>query len=96
MSSLTDSIRSGDGGIAASGSDGEGDLGLLRDEDGKSDGDGKDDDGKSGSGGEDNDGSDLILRIRYDDKQNEYPGTWCSSRKRHGTRCGHSDVTIKD
>nr|GEU70516.1 UBN2 domain-containing protein [Tanacetum cinerariifolium] len=35
------------------GSDGECDLDLLRDEDGKSDGDGEDDDGKSGSGGED-------------------------------------------
>ncbi|GJQ98375.1 hypothetical protein Tco_0009514 [Tanacetum coccineum] len=37
-------------------SDGEGDLDLLRDEDGKSYDDGEDDDGKSDSGGEDDDG----------------------------------------
>nr|GEX29537.1 hypothetical protein [Tanacetum cinerariifolium] len=45
---------SGDGDFDG-GSDGEGDLDLLRDEDGKSDGNGEDDDDKSGSGGEDDD-----------------------------------------
>nr|GEW97117.1 hypothetical protein [Tanacetum cinerariifolium] len=33
--------------------------------------------------------------IGYDDKRNEYSGMWCSSRKRCGTRYGHSAVTIK-
>nr|GEW52418.1 reverse transcriptase domain-containing protein [Tanacetum cinerariifolium] len=62
MPSLTDSICSGGGdGDTDDGIDGDGDLDLLQDEDGKSDGDGKDDDGedddgKSGSGGEDYDG----------------------------------------
>ncbi|GJX76996.1 hypothetical protein Tco_0323807 [Tanacetum coccineum] len=55
MSSLTDSICSGGGGTAADGGDGEGDLDLLQDEDGKSDGGGEDDDVKS-DGGDDNDG----------------------------------------
>ncbi|GJY05113.1 hypothetical protein Tco_0371053 [Tanacetum coccineum] len=63
MSSLTDSICSGGGGTAVGGgdgdtddgSDGESDLDLLRDEDGKSDGGGEDDDVKS-NGGDDNDG----------------------------------------
>ncbi|GKB61758.1 hypothetical protein Tco_0917944 [Tanacetum coccineum] len=53
MSSPIDSICSGggtDGGV-----DGEGDLDLLRDEDGKSDGGGEYDDVKS-DGGDDNDG----------------------------------------
>ncbi|GKF09984.1 hypothetical protein Tco_0044208 [Tanacetum coccineum] len=62
MSSPIDSISSG-GGTAISGgegdtndgSDGEGDLDLLRDEDGKSNGGGEDDDVKS-DGGDDNDG----------------------------------------
>ncbi|GJR88588.1 hypothetical protein Tco_0212599 [Tanacetum coccineum] len=59
MSSSTNSMCSGGGGATGGGdggSDGEGDLDLLRDEDGKSEGDGEDDDGKSGSGGEDDDG----------------------------------------
>ncbi|GJV03322.1 hypothetical protein Tco_1336891 [Tanacetum coccineum] len=64
MSSSTDTICYASGGTAAgggdgdtySGSDGEGDLKLLQDKDGKSDGDGEDDDGKSVSGGEDDDG----------------------------------------
>ncbi|GKF53223.1 hypothetical protein Tco_0160133 [Tanacetum coccineum] len=46
---------SGDGDTDGDGGSG-GDLGLLRDEDGKSDGDGEDDDGKSDSGGKDDDG----------------------------------------
>ncbi|GJZ82318.1 hypothetical protein Tco_0647491, partial [Tanacetum coccineum] len=45
-----------------SGGDGEGDLDLLRDEDGKSDGDGEDDDGKS-DGGEDDDGAGLMGKV---------------------------------
>ncbi|GJV23761.1 hypothetical protein Tco_1376456 [Tanacetum coccineum] len=61
--SLIDSICSGGGGTTAGdgdgdtndGSDGEGNLDLLQDEDGKSDGGGKDDDVKS-DGGDDNDG----------------------------------------
>ncbi|GJQ92204.1 hypothetical protein Tco_0003343 [Tanacetum coccineum] len=59
ISSPTNSICSGGGGSGGSGSgdggsDDEGDLDLLRDMDGKSDG-GEDDDGKS-DGGEDDDG----------------------------------------
>ncbi|GJT36863.1 hypothetical protein Tco_0936728 [Tanacetum coccineum] len=63
MSSLIDSICSGggtDGGV-----DGEGDLDLLRDEDGKSDGCGEYDDVKS-DGGDDNDGisdGDLLSQL---------------------------------
>ncbi|GKF77546.1 hypothetical protein Tco_0230016 [Tanacetum coccineum] len=55
MSFPTDSICSGGGGTAVSGGDGEGNLDLLPDTDGKSDGGGEDDDGKS-DGGDDNDG----------------------------------------
>ncbi|GJX20322.1 putative reverse transcriptase domain-containing protein [Tanacetum coccineum] len=63
MLSPTDSICSGDSGTAIGGGDGggtavgggEGDLDLLRDEDGKSDGDGEVNDIKS-DGGDDNDG----------------------------------------
>ncbi|GJW10760.1 zf-CCHC domain-containing protein [Tanacetum coccineum] len=63
MSSPTDSIYYGGGGTTVGGgdgdtddgSDGEGDLDLLRDKDGKSDGGGEDDDVKS-DGGDDNDG----------------------------------------
>ncbi|GJX65927.1 hypothetical protein Tco_0300270, partial [Tanacetum coccineum] len=74
MSSPTDSIRSRGGGggssttcdgggstAGGSGSGGgEGDLDLLRDYNGKSDGGGEDDDGKSDGGGEDDDGSNGI------------------------------------
>ncbi|GKB83161.1 hypothetical protein Tco_0950056 [Tanacetum coccineum] len=66
MSSPTDSICSGgDGtsggggsgdGVTNGGGDGEGDLDLLRDKDGKSDGDGEDNNGKSDSGSKDDDG----------------------------------------
>ncbi|GJV15560.1 hypothetical protein Tco_1269972 [Tanacetum coccineum] len=53
MLSPTDSICSGGGDDDTNdGCDGEGDLDLLRDEDGKSDGSGEDDDVKS----DDNDG----------------------------------------
>ncbi|GKA52283.1 hypothetical protein Tco_0745479 [Tanacetum coccineum] len=63
MSSLIDSICSVDGGTTVGGGDGDtddgsvgkGDLDLLGDEDGKSDGGGEDDDVKS-DGGDDNDG----------------------------------------
>ncbi|GJT13739.1 hypothetical protein Tco_0860781 [Tanacetum coccineum] len=55
MSFPTDSICSDGGGTAVGGGYGEGDLDLLRDKDGKSDGDSEDDDGKS-DGGDDNDG----------------------------------------
>ncbi|GJQ97706.1 hypothetical protein Tco_0008845 [Tanacetum coccineum] len=63
MSSPTDSICSGGDGTTVGGGDGDtddgscdgGDMDLLRDENGKSDGGGKDDDGKS-DGGDDNDG----------------------------------------
>ncbi|GJT70820.1 hypothetical protein Tco_1030106 [Tanacetum coccineum] len=46
---------SGDGDTDGDGGS-KGGLGLLRDDDGKSDGDGEDDDRKSGGGGEDDDG----------------------------------------
>nr|GEY95228.1 hypothetical protein [Tanacetum cinerariifolium]GEZ18200.1 hypothetical protein [Tanacetum cinerariifolium] len=55
MLSPTDSICSSGGGTVVGGGDGEGDLDLLRDEDGKSDGDGEEDNVKS-DGGDDNDG----------------------------------------
>nr|GEW00660.1 hypothetical protein [Tanacetum cinerariifolium] len=55
----TDSIFFGGGGIVVGGGDGEGELDLLQDDDGKSDGDGEDDDGKS-DGGDDNDESDMM------------------------------------
>nr|GEY66618.1 hypothetical protein [Tanacetum cinerariifolium] len=63
MSSPIDSICYGGDGTAVGGGDGdtddgsgdEGDLDLLRDEDGKSNGGDEDDDGKS-DGGDDNDG----------------------------------------
>ncbi|GJX91683.1 hypothetical protein Tco_0345009 [Tanacetum coccineum] len=55
MSFRTDSICSDGGGTTVGGGDGDGNLDLLRDKDGKSDGGGEDDDGKS-DGGDDNDG----------------------------------------
>nr|GEZ41750.1 hypothetical protein [Tanacetum cinerariifolium] len=94
MSPLTNSTCSGGGsgdGDTDGGSDGEGDLDLLRDEDGKSNGG----DGKSGGGD---------VEISFPGRQakvglvgrgrNEYHSMWCSSRKRCGTGCGHSAVTI--
>nr|GEW84585.1 hypothetical protein [Tanacetum cinerariifolium] len=80
------------GGGTNSGSDGESGLDLLRDED-------------------DWVWSDLAVLLRsssdesslefsrYDDKHSKCSGTWCSSnkktKKKYGTRCGHSVVTIQ-
>ncbi|GJX56085.1 hypothetical protein Tco_0285982 [Tanacetum coccineum] len=74
MSSPTDSIYYGGGGNAVCGgagdtdddSDGEGDLDILRDEDGKSDGGGEDDDGVKSDGGDDNDGKVVISSSESD------------------------------
>ncbi|GJY07100.1 hypothetical protein Tco_1412293 [Tanacetum coccineum] len=57
MDEVSRMITSGDGGSTAAGGDGEGDLSLLQNDDGKSNGDGEDGDGKSDSGGEDDDGN---------------------------------------